>query len=72
MERLHEFVSQRRLKWTFAAWCSFTKDSRRIKEVLKVHISSYAQKECENSISVGTSFSGRGSMLKAGMKSAAN
>lgn len=60
VERLHGSVKRGRLKFTFAAWCRFTKDSRRIKEVLKVHICFFMGKKgenCERYINVGTFFS---------------
>lgn len=74
MERLQVVVNRCHLRFMFAAWCNFTKDSKRIKQVLKVQISSLWKKgeKHENSINVGTFLFGRGSVLKAGRKSASS
>lgn len=69
MEKLQLAANKCLLRFMFAAWCEFTQDSKRIKDVLKVHICSLRKKpgdKDEDSINVGTFVFGRGSILKAG------
>lgn len=61
VQRLQEVVNRCHIRFMFAAWCNFTRDSRRIKEVLKVHISSLGlqkkvKKKRENYINVVCTF----------------
>ena len=48
VERLEAVVNRCHLRFRFAAWCNFIKDSRRIKEVLKVPIFSLWEKKLKS------------------------